>query len=74
MKNMMTEICTYLHDSGTVVWLYQDENLKDYVFLRPRWLVGTIKSLVRDDMKHLEYEDMEDILISKAVLKYRSVP
>ena len=67
----MKEICTYLHDTGTIVWLHNDEKLTEYVFLRPRWLVDVIKTLVRDDVGHLEYEEMEDILIPKAVLKYR---
>ena len=71
MKNMMKDICTYLHDTGTVIWLHNDEKLKDYVFLRPRWLIDVIKTLVRNDLNQVEYEEMEDILISKAVLKYR---
>ncbi|XP_067950079.1 malignant fibrous histiocytoma-amplified sequence 1 homolog [Watersipora subatra] len=71
MRTMMPEICTYLHDTGAVVWLLNDEKLKQYVFLRPRWLIDVIKTLVRDDLRCLEYEEMEDILISRAVLKYR---
>ncbi|KAF6026659.1 hypothetical protein EB796_015035 [Bugula neritina] len=71
MKNMMKDICMYLHDTGTIVWVHNDEKLKDYVFLRPRWLIDVIKSLIRNDMKNLDYEEMDEVLLANAVLKHR---
>lgn len=71
MKNMMNDICVYLHDSGTVIWLHENTKLKDYVFLRPRWLIDVIKTLVRNDISKLEYDEIEDILIPRCVLKSR---
>ena len=73
MKNMMTDICTYLHDSGTIIWLHESDKLRDFVFLRPRWLIDIIKTLVRNDIHKLEYDEIEDILIPRAVLRSRSV-
>lgn len=66
---MMRDICIYLHDSGTIVWLYDNEKMQDYVFLRPRWLIDIIKSLVRNNIGDLDYEEMEDTLIARAVLR-----
>ena len=73
MKNMMTDICTYLHDSGTIIWLHKSDKLRDFVFLRPRWLIDIIKTLVRNNIHKLEYDEIEDILIPRAVLRSRSV-
>lgn len=73
MKNMIDEICSYLHDSGSVIWLRQKGALKDIVFLRPRWVISAVEKLNRRSLTSLEYEDLEYQLASKGIPRSRLV-
>ena len=68
---MVDDICRYLHDTGTIVWLYESDKLKEFVFLRPAWLIDIIKSLVRHDIGAVEYEELEDLLLPRGIIRPR---
>ena len=55
MKHLMGNITQYLHDIGKVVWFAEHPTLKEFVFLRPSWIMECLGPIFRHDIKVLDY-------------------
>ncbi|KAK2154300.1 hypothetical protein LSH36_271g02017 [Paralvinella palmiformis] len=55
MRHLIQAITEFMHDTGKIIWYSDHPTLRDYVFLRPSWLVDVFKAIFRHDIDQLDY-------------------
>lgn len=50
MKRILTQITQHLHNIGKLLWFSESCVLRDFVFLKPEWLLEVFKAIYRHDL------------------------
>lgn len=59
MKRILTEITQHLHNTGKLLWFSESRCLKDFVFLKPEWLLEVFKAIYRHDLLEAHFSPDE---------------
>ncbi len=62
MKHLIEQITKYLHEVGKVIWLHDHPTLREFVILRPTWLMELLKAVFRRDIVDMDMTTQEDTL------------
>ena len=62
MKHLIEQITKYLHETGKVLWLHDHPTLKEWVILRPTWLMDLKKFLFNKDIINMDMTTQEEQL------------
>lgn len=59
MKRILTQITQHLHNIGKLLWFSESRGLKEFVFLKPEWLLEVLKAIYRHDLLEAQFSPDE---------------